>query len=38
MNARPTIPTAPWDIPDAKGETWDYCPGEETIAGHPLDC
>lgn len=32
MNARPTIPTPPWGIPDAKGETWDYCPGEETIS------
>lgn len=31
MNARPTIPIPEWEIPDARGESWDHTPGEGAI-------
>lgn len=31
MNARITLPIAPWDIPDPSGEEWDHTPPETVI-------
>lgn len=28
---KPTIPIAPWEIPDATGDDWDYTPEERQI-------
>jgi len=28
---KPTIPIAPWEIPDATGDEWDYTPEERQI-------
>jgi hypothetical protein len=31
MNARPTMPTQPWEIPDPAGDIWDHAPDEGAI-------
>ena len=28
---KPTIPIAPWEIPDATGDAWDYTPEERQM-------
>ncbi len=39
MNARPTLPVPEWDVPNPKGDGWDYPPQENVIeaAQNPVD-